>query len=230
MKLNILTYENLPIFSQLQIEEALLKTNHENWVILNSGSPKAIVMGISTAPKEVINLSLAEEKKIPIIQRFSGGGTVIVDENTLFITFIMQKKELSFELFPKNILEWTFSILEKSLNIENFSLIENDFTISQKKVAGNAQYIKKDRFLHHTSFLWDYEEESMRYLLHPPKEPQYRKGRSHIDFVTKLSSYISKKKFFSAITSQLKLNYLININPDLPKFPEYRKQTFIHKL
>lgn len=230
MKINILTFENLPIFSQLQIEEALLKTNDENWVILNSGSPKAIVMGISTKPEDVINLPLAQENKIPVIQRFSGGGTVIVDENTLFVTFIMQKKDLSLELFPKNILEWSFATLNNSLPIKDFFLIENDFTIGGKKVAGNAQYIKKDRFLHHSSFLWDYQEESMSYLLHPPKEPSYRNGRSHLDFLTKLSPHISKKSFFSAIISSLQLNYLIDLNPKLPPFKEHQKHTEIHLL
>jgi len=136
MKLNILTFENLPIFSQLEIEEALLKTDDKNWVILNSGSPKAIVMGISTKPTDVINLPLALEKKVPIIQRFTGGGTVVVDENTLFVTFIIQKNDIVFELFPKNILEWIFATLKKSINIKDFLLIDNDFTIAQKKVGG----------------------------------------------------------------------------------------------
>jgi lipoate-protein ligase A len=230
MKFNILTFENLPIFSQLEIEEALLKTDDKNWVILNSGSPKAIVMGISTKPTDVINLPLALEKKVPIIQRFTGGGTVVVDENTLFVTFIIQKNDIVFELFPKNILEWIFATLKKSINIKDFLLIDNDFTIAQKKVGGNAQYIKKDRFVHHTSFLWDYHEESMEYLLHPPKEPSYRKGRSHLDFLTKLSFHISKQNFFDAIISFLQLNYLIDLNPKIPIFPPHKKHTCAPKL
>jgi lipoate-protein ligase A len=225
MKLNILTFEHLPILEQLKLEEALLRTNNENWVILNNGSPKAIVMGISTKPDQVINLPLALEKKIPIIQRFSGGGTVIVDENTLFVTFIFQKNVHSFELFPKNILEWCFTIFKQSLNIPAFALIENDFTLEEKKVGGNAQYIKKDRFLHHTSFLWDFKDETMDCLLHPPKEPSYRAGRSHLEFITKLSPYISKKKFNESLISSLSLNYLTTLNPKLPSFPEHRMHT-----
>jgi lipoate-protein ligase A len=225
MKLNILSFENLSILEQLKLEEALLRTNHENWVILNSGSPKAIVMGISTTPDQVINLPLAVEKKIPIIQRFSGGGTVIVDENTLFVTFIFQKNVHSFELFPKNILEWCFHIFKQALNIPTFALIENDFTLEGKKVGGNAQYIKKDRFLHHTSFLWDFKDEAMDCLLHPPKEPSYREGRNHLEFITKLSPYISKNKFNKSLISSLSLNYLITLNPKLPSFPEHRTHT-----
>jgi lipoate-protein ligase A len=187
-------------------------------------------MGISTKPTDVINLPLALEKKVPIIQRFTGGGTVVVDENTLFVTFIIQKNDIVFELFPKNILEWIFATLKKSINIKDFLLIDNDFTIAQKKVGGNAQYIKKDRFVHHTSFLWDYHEESMEYLLHPPKEPSYRKGRSHLDFLTKLSFHISKQNFFDAIISFLQLNYLIDLNPKIPIFPPHKKHTCAPKL
>ncbi len=230
MKLNILTFENLPIFEQLQLEEALLRTNTENWVILNMGSPLAIVMGISTTPDQVVNLPLAIENKIPIIQRFSGGGTVIVDENTLFVTFIFQKTTHTFELFPKSILEWCFNIFKQSLNIPAFALTENDFTLEGKKVGGNAQYIKKDRFLHHSSFLWDFENNAMSYLLHPPKEPSYRKGRNHLEFITKLSPYISKNKFNESLISSLSLNYLITLNPELPNFPEHRIHTRTYNL
>ena len=65
MTLNILTYETLPIYEQLCLEEGLLRANNENWVIINHGSPKAIVMGISARPEEVVDLALAKKNNIP---------------------------------------------------------------------------------------------------------------------------------------------------------------------
>jgi lipoate-protein ligase A len=40
---------------------------------------------------------------IPVIKRFSGGGTVIVDENTLFVTFVCDDEflnEYKTKLYP----------------------------------------------------------------------------------------------------------------------------------
>ena len=37
-----------------------------------------------------------------------------------------------------------------------------------------VQAITKGRWLHHTSFLWDFQDERMRLLKHPGKAPEYR--------------------------------------------------------
>lgn len=44
----------------------------------------------------------------------------------------------------------------------------------ERKFGGNAQAITKGRWLHHTSFLWDFRDERMRLLKHPGKAPEYR--------------------------------------------------------
>ncbi len=227
MKLNLLTFENLPIYEQLCLEEALLRTSDENWAIINLGSPKAIVMGISAKAEEVVHLSLASRDKIPLISRFSGGGTVFVDENTLFVTFIFQKTAHTFDLFPKSILNWSGSIFQNVLNLTHFAIQENDFALGNRKIGGNAQYIKKDRFLHHTSFLHDFTPENMSYLLHPPKEPSYRNGRHHLDFITPLAPHISKSDFKARLISYLASSYTTQLNPPLPSFPPHRTSTQI---
>ena len=56
----------------------------------------------------------------------------------------------------------------------------------QRKFGGNAQSIVRGRWLHHTSFLWDFSAERMRLLRHPPRAPAYRAGRPHGEFVCAL--------------------------------------------
>ncbi len=146
-------------------------------------------MGISGQPQVLLNLPKVQKDQIPVIKRFSGGGTVIVDEQTLFITFIMAKNDLNIPSFPEPILRWTADIYTKAWDIPGFSLRENDYAIGERKCGGNAQYIKKDRWLHHTSFLWDYTEENMSYLLLPPKRPAYRMDRDHKEFLTPLKNH-----------------------------------------
>lgn len=146
-------------------------------------------MGSSGIPETLIDLKKVEREQIPVIKRFSGGGTVIVDEQTLFISFIISKDHLSIPAFPEPILQWTAALYQDAWQIPHFALRENDYCIGEKKCGGNAQYIRKDRWLHHTSFLWDYAESNMGYLLQPQKQPKYRQDRAHTEFLTKLKTH-----------------------------------------
>lgn len=158
-------------------------------------------MGISGQPESLLNLNSVQKENIPVIKRFSGGGTVIVDENTLFITFIMAKDHLDVHPFPEPILRWSADLYADAWKIPHFHLRENDFCIGEKKCGGNAQYIKKDRWLHHTSFLWDYSEKNMENLLLPAKRPKYRQDRSHKDFLTRLKEHTASP---NALVDKLK--------------------------
>lgn len=46
-------------------------------------------MGFSAKPPELIDIEKVKKDSIPVIRRFTGGGTVIVDEDTLFGSIIM---------------------------------------------------------------------------------------------------------------------------------------------
>jgi len=187
--LHFIQLENVPIFEQLQLEEALLRTDERSFCIVNRGSSRAIVMGISGDPQLLLNQKFVLDKEIPVIKRFSGGGTVIVDENTFFVTFIMAKAHLNIAPYPEPILKWSADLYASAWNIPTFQLRENDYCIGDKKCGGNAQYMRKDRWIHHTSFLWDYEPENMEALLLPPKRPVYRKDRSHEEFLCRLITH-----------------------------------------
>lgn len=213
--LNVLEFENLFILDQLKLEEYLLHDKQENYLLINFGSNPAIVLGIGQKKEDFVNRSLIEKNPLPIIRRFSGGGAVIVDEETIFITWILAKETINNEtgflpLFPETIHQTIFSFYTKIFPIEGFALKENDYVIEYKKCGGNAQYIKKDRFLHHTSFLWDYKKEHMDYLLLPKKAPYYRQNRSHEDFLTVLNPHFENKTFFkNSIHIFLYNNFLI---------------------
>ncbi len=228
MKINLLILENKPILEQLKIEEGLLRTNHQNWMIINIGSPDAIVMGLSSKPDEWVDLLLAKKASIPIIQRFSGGGTVFVDQETLFTSFIINKDAVAIEAFPRPILNWTMEFYKKALGIENLQLRENDYTIGNLKVGGNAQYLTKNRWLHHTTFLHDFKVENMNFLLHPKRQPEYRKNRPHKDFITTLAPHVGKKEFVTKIVQQLRSEFEVH-TVELPiTFSEYRTSILVH--
>lgn len=188
--LHIVRMKGLPIFEQLQLEEALLRADDRNWCLINEGSPEAIVMGISGKPEELIEISKFREKQVPVIRRFSGGGTVIVDHSTTFVTFICNKDCVNVPGIPEKILQWTGSFYKDVFVEGGFAVKENDYVLGEKKFGGNAQYICKQRWLHHTSLLWDYRDDIMDYLLIPKKTPAYRQKRGHQDFLCRLNEFL----------------------------------------
>lgn len=221
-KLHLIHLKNVPIFEQLQLEEALLRADERSFCIINQGSPRAIVMGISGDTVSHLDTDAVRRDQIPVIRRFSGGGTVIVDENTLFITFIMAKEELDLPAFPEPILLWSAEIYSSAWQIPHFQLIENDYCIGEKKCGGNAQYIKKDRWLHHTSFLLNYSEHNMNYLKLPAKRPAYRQSRPHHEFLTKLKGDNLIPKFKEHI-SNVKQFYISEFDVSTWKPKPYRE-------
>jgi lipoate-protein ligase A len=69
-----------------------------------------------------------------------------------------------------------------------FSLTGSDYCFAHRKFGGNAQTITKRRWLHHTSFLWTLDSlgKISEYLRIPAKQPEYRKGRTHAEFLISL--------------------------------------------
>jgi lipoate---protein ligase len=191
--LHLIQLHHYPIFQQLQLEEALLRADDRNWCLLNIGTSEAIVMGISGKPSQWLNSQQMARRPIPLIRRFSGGGTVFVDRHTSFITWICQADALQVPCCPQQIMSWTAS-LYAPLFPAPFRTAENDYILGDRKFGGNAQYLCKNRWLHHSSLLWDYDPRNMDYLAHPPRMPAYRANRPHSDFLCGLKAFFPSQQ------------------------------------
>lgn len=209
--LNFLSLDQHTIFHQLQLEEALLRADNGNWCIINHGSPEAIVMGISGVVDKLIDANVMSKKPVPVIRRFSGGGTVFIDHNTVFATWICNTIDLDVACCPQKIHGWSADFYQQAFPLLGMNLRENDYVIGERKWGGNAQYLCKGRWLHHSSMLWDYDPENMNYLLMPAKIPAYRQKRSHDDFICSLKEHFPKKeqikeKIVAAMHHKFKVN------------------------
>jgi lipoate-protein ligase A len=199
----------ISIYNQLQIEEALFRADNRNWLITNRLAPRdsSIVMGISGKPEDWLNVPNCINDGVTVVRRFSGGGTVYLDENSLMITFILNRGSFpDLQLYPRPLIQFTEQIYSLVFNENNaanhdnssresssdsvqFALRGNDYCFGHRKFAGNAQSISRDRWLHHTSFLWDYNIAAINKYLSQPlfkKQPEYRQQRNHHDFLTNI--------------------------------------------
>jgi len=230
--LNVLLLKNYPIYRQLQLEEALLRADAQNWCLINEGTSPAIVLGISGKVELLLNQELLKKNPIPVIRRFSGGGTVVVDESTCFVTFICNSQELQVPAYPDKIYQWTEKIYQALFCDLPFRLIENDYALGNKKFGGNAQYLRKERWLHHTSLLWDFDPQRMEYLLFPPKTPQYRKERGHGEFLCRLKDHhLDKAELLGNLVSVLEQRFALHMHTEVTVFKilerPHRKATLL---
>jgi lipoate-protein ligase A len=75
-----------------------------------------------------------------------------------------------------------------------------DLTLGDRKVSGSAQRRLRRYFLVHLSLLYRFPVALVgRYLKNPRRQPDYRAGRSHADFLTNLD--LSREVLLGAIQS-----------------------------
>lgn len=113
------------ILERLCLEEILLHHDDSNWIISGAHEPRnhrflqrndqdranaAIVMGISGKPEQLLNIERVKEDNVMTIKRFSGGGTVILDLDSIWVSIIGRSGVVT-EEFPRPIMEWTANAL-----------------------------------------------------------------------------------------------------------------------
>ena len=229
-----------------------------------------IVMGIGGKAEKLLNSRNVIDDQLLVVKRFSGGGTVVMDENAIWTTLIAGRKgtdetgentELLCQPYPREIMKWTADAvfgptfdrlnasqrhLSKSITRDDarreprFSLREEDYVLTLggggddgeiRKMGGNAQAISgRQGWLHHTSFLWDYNPSNMeRYLKLPEKRPDYRVDRSHNDFLVKLKEFYgdsNDKRGPSIFLDAMKEACIETLGIQETDWPTVRKEVF----
>jgi lipoate-protein ligase A len=158
----------------------------------------AVVLGAGGKWAEEVHADACERDGVPVLRRSSGGGTVLLGRGCLNYSLI-----LAYERHPALTdlhASYCFILgaLAKALEPLAPGVVcagISDLAIAGRKCAGNAQQRKRTHLLHHGTLLCSFDLNLMaRYVAHPPREPDYRKQRSHLDFVTNLSVSIDAVK------------------------------------
>ncbi|UCH94219.1 MAG: lipoate--protein ligase family protein [Candidatus Aminicenantes bacterium] len=147
-----------------------------------------IVLGQSNQPDQSVYAERAAVDGVPVYKRPSGGETVVLSPKTLVISILkreigLRSPRLYFSAYNEKIIQALRGLGVKNLSAKGIS----DICIGDQKILGSSIYRDKDRVFYH-GVLNRAESVDLieRYLKHPLREPEYRDGRSHRDFVTSL--------------------------------------------
>jgi len=169
----------------------------------------SIVVGKHQNTIEEINAKFVKDHKIEVCSRLSGGGTVYHDEGNLNYTIIDSdaKKKVDYKGFSQPIINALAKLgLTGSMNTTN------SLTLDGYKICGHAQYIKKDRVIHHGCLLFDTDLSVLENALNVPKDKIKSKSTKSIRATVKnISDFLDQpytiEDFRSVILNSMEETY-----------------------
>ncbi|MFH1853445.1 MAG: hypothetical protein ABIA75_13990 [Candidatus Neomarinimicrobiota bacterium] len=150
----------------------------------------SVILGVSNKLEEALHLDHILSDQIPVYQRPSGGEAVVLSPRMLVIAGVLFPVELpgvkkNFHLFNDRIIRALKSLGVRDLRHSGIS----DIAIGDRKILGSALYHSRRRLFYHAVLnVSESTEVISRYLRHPQREPDYRRGRNHSTFVTSLAA------------------------------------------
>lgn len=149
----------------------------------------AVVLGSGCKLAEDVDVAACQADGVPVLRRSSGGGTVLLGEGCLCFSLVlaMGRDERLGEI------RWSYRYIlgrvAAALGVPGVELQGiSDLACDGRKFSGNAQQRKRDHLLHHGTILHAFDLPLVsRYLRLPQRQPEYRAGRRHDDFVTNVA-------------------------------------------
>src|SRR5437867_2211888 len=210
----------------LACDEALLDWCDEggNTEVLRFWEPHGhfVVVGYGNRVEREVNVAACHQLGIPVLRRCSGGGTVLqgpgclnyslilrIDSDPALQTvtgtnrFVMERNRAALETLLTRSSRRKEALLFKSEIRNPKSEISvrghTDLAIDGRKFSGNSQRRRRHATLFHGSFLLNFDLALVnRFLPMPSKEPDYRRSRSHAEFLMNLN--VSAAEIKAALT------------------------------
>jgi len=147
------------------------------------------VLGAGT-PVGDVDLPLCRATDVPVYRRKGGGGAVILSPGNLVITACYDASRRAFATQWINPIAQAIVRALHAIGLPTATVRGlGDVALGERKIVGSSLYANRRVALYQGSLLVNSDLDLIpRYLPHPSKEPDYRQGRSHLDFVTSLAT------------------------------------------
>ncbi|MBA4032788.1 MAG: lipoate--protein ligase family protein [Planctomyces sp.] len=147
----------------------------------------AVILGRSNSREKEVDEAACAADGVEIFRRCTGGGTVVAGPGCLMFTVVVPISEAIAKLgVPATTCQLLGRIVKELRPLLGDVQIKgtSDLVIGERKFSGNAQKYARQAILHHGSILYDFDLPLIgRYLRQPSRQPEYRAGRAHDEFV-----------------------------------------------
>ncbi len=189
-----------------------------------------VVLGRSSRPELEVNLDACRQQSIPVLRRTSGGGTILAGPGCLMYAVV-----LGFHKYPElRAIDRAHQFVRQRLAESLAPLVPGIHTVgtsdlaidtgdqSLQKISGNSLRAKRTHLVYHGTLLYDFDLARItQFLATPTREPTYRDGRSHREFVANLP--VSREQVVTALLTGWQ------VRGSLAAWPEERTKEIVRK-
>lgn len=178
--------------ANIALDEALLEqaeAGDPHAEILRLWEPTAplAVIGRSSRIDEEVDRAECTRLGIPVLRRSSGGAAIVAGPGCLMygvvLSYAKRPHLAKLDEAHRAVLEPLAAALDRRLP----GVVKagtSDLALAGRKFSGNSLRCKRTHLVYHGTLLYDFPLELVgRLLKTPPRQPEYRGGRSHDDFV-----------------------------------------------
>ena len=149
-----------------------------------------VVVGRSSRVTAEVNLDACRVAHVPVLRRSSGGAAIVAGPGCLMYAVVLRYAGREHLRLLDEAHRHVLSALAAALStlVANVQpLGTSDLALGWRKFSGNSVRCKRDHLVYHGTLLYDFDLTVVeRLLLMPPREPEYRRGRQHGEFLTNL--------------------------------------------
>jgi lipoate-protein ligase A len=190
----------------LALDEALLdeaERSDEPLELLRVWEPPEpmVVVGTSSRVADEVRQDVCRERGMGVFRRASGGAAIVTGPGCLMYAVV-----LSYRLRPqlrmldvahRTVMGTMATALARHVSDVKFQGT-CDLTLDGKKFSGNSLRCRREALVYHGTLLYDFPLGLIHECLKsPPRQPEYRAGRSHETFVTNLP--MSREELVTAL-------------------------------
>jgi len=179
--------------AELALDEALLleaessQASRETLRVWSFAS-SVVVIGRGSKREVEVDREHCEREGIPVLRRCSGGAALVGGPGCLMYSVVLDLRRRVDLRRVDAAHAWVMSRLLKAVTCQVPGVRWQgtcDLTLAGRKFSGNSLRIARDHLLYHGTILHAADLVSLqRCLRTPPRQPDYRGGRDHGDFVT----------------------------------------------
>jgi lipoate---protein ligase len=149
-----------------------------------------VVIGRSSRVQDEVDLAACKAADVPVLRRASGGAAIVSGPGCLMYAVVgryagREHLRLLDELHRHvlgTVAKAVGTLVSGALHIGT-----SDLAIAGRKFSGNSVRCKREHFFYHGTLLYEFDLSLIGRLLRmPPRQPDYRAGRRHADFVMNL--------------------------------------------
>lgn len=145
-----------------------------------------VVLGYANKAAVEVDLEACRKRDVPVVRRSSGGGAVLQGPGCLNYSLVLRISGALESITETNcfVMQRNRDALQPLIKGKIEVRGHTDLAIDNLKFSGNSQRRRREFLLFHGSFLLNFDLSMIEQLLRfPSKQPGYRLGRSHKEFL-----------------------------------------------